>query len=136
MPTSIAILLTFLFVAGLLAWEGNGFDEEALKADFLAAWQSIEQRLSKARIEALLDEPLTTADTDVVASFYDESTDFASKRTYAMPDSVVHVGESEEISRQFDQQILGRITQNLQTLGYTEAATPEEADVHVLPFLL
>lgn len=42
--------------AGLLAWEGSGFDEEALKADFLAAWQSIEQRLSKARIDALLDK--------------------------------------------------------------------------------
>ena len=42
--------------AGLLAWEGSGFDEEALKADFLAAWQSIEQRLSKARIDALLEK--------------------------------------------------------------------------------
>ncbi len=42
--------------AGLLAWEGNGFDEEALEADFLAAWQSIEQRLSKARIDELLDK--------------------------------------------------------------------------------
>jgi DNA primase len=42
--------------AGLLAWEGSGFDEDALKADFQAAWQSIEQRLSKARIDALLDK--------------------------------------------------------------------------------
>jgi DNA primase len=42
--------------AGLLAWEGSGFDEEALRADFLAAWQSIEQRLSKARIDALLEK--------------------------------------------------------------------------------
>jgi DNA primase len=45
--------------AGLLAWEGSGFDEEALKADFLGAWQSIEQRLSKARIDALLEKSRT-----------------------------------------------------------------------------
>jgi DNA primase len=42
--------------AALLAWEGSGFDEEALKADFLGAWQSIEHRVSKARIDALLDK--------------------------------------------------------------------------------
>ena len=42
--------------SGLLAWEGREFDEAALKADFLGAWQWIEQRLSKARIDALLEK--------------------------------------------------------------------------------
>jgi len=45
--------------AGLLAWEGSGFDEEALKADFLGAWHSIEQCLNKARIDVLLEKSRT-----------------------------------------------------------------------------
>ncbi len=45
--------------AGLLAWEGSGFDEDALKADFRGALQSIEQRLSKARIDTLLEKSRT-----------------------------------------------------------------------------
>jgi len=42
--------------SGLLAREGQEFDEEALKADFLGAWSWIEQRLGKARIDALLEK--------------------------------------------------------------------------------
>jgi DNA primase len=42
--------------SGLLAREGEAFDEDALKADFLGAWNWIEQRLGKARIDALLEK--------------------------------------------------------------------------------
>jgi DNA primase len=42
--------------AGLIAWEGRELDRDALKADFLGAWHGIEQRLSKARIDALLEK--------------------------------------------------------------------------------
>ncbi len=42
--------------SGLLAWEGREPDEDALKKDFLSAWQSMEQRLSKSRIDALLEK--------------------------------------------------------------------------------
>jgi len=42
--------------SSLIAWEGQELDQEALKADFLGAWQLIEQRLSKARIDALLEK--------------------------------------------------------------------------------
>ncbi len=46
-------------VAGLIAWEGRELDRDALKADFLGAWRGIEQRLSKARIDALLEKSRT-----------------------------------------------------------------------------
>ena len=51
-----------------------------------------------------------------------------------MPDSVVQIGDGEEVSGEFDQQILDRIKQNLLTLGYIEEVDPQDADVHVVPF--
>ncbi len=45
--------------ASLIAWEGREVDRDALKTDFLGAWQRIEQRLSKARIDALLEKSRT-----------------------------------------------------------------------------
>ncbi|KPK33801.1 MAG: hypothetical protein AMJ66_04830 [Betaproteobacteria bacterium SG8_40] len=42
--------------SGLLAWESRELDEDALKKAFLGAWQSIDQRLSKSRIDALLEK--------------------------------------------------------------------------------
>ena len=42
--------------SGLLTREGQSVDEDALKTDFLGAWGLIEQRLGKARIDALLEK--------------------------------------------------------------------------------
>ena len=56
--------------AGMLAWEGSGFDEEALKADFLGAWHSIEQRLGKARIDVLLEKSRTGKLSDEDKALY------------------------------------------------------------------
>ncbi len=42
--------------SGLLAWEGREMDKDALEKAFVSAWQSIEQRLSKSRIDALLEK--------------------------------------------------------------------------------
>jgi hypothetical protein len=84
-------------------------------------------------------DPITPADTDVVATFYNPAADFSSLMTYAMPDSVLQVADPDldagNISRQFDQLILDRIEQNLLQLGYTKVANPADADVLVLPFV-
>jgi len=84
-------------------------------------------------------DPVSSSDTDVVATFFDPNANFASKQTYAMPDSVVHVADGGQaggsVSRQYDQQILDRIRQNLQNLGYTEEMNPAQADVHVVPLV-
>jgi hypothetical protein len=77
-------------------------------------------------------DPISVAEADVVTTFYDPNANFASQQTYAMPDSVIHVGD-DEISRIFDDQILDRIRQNMQQLNYTEVADPAQADVLVLP---
>jgi hypothetical protein len=79
-------------------------------------------------------DPISPADTDVVATFYKKEANFAAAQTFAMPDSVVQIGDGEEVSGEFDQQILDRIKQNLLTLGYTEEVDPQDADVHVVPF--
>ena len=79
-------------------------------------------------------DPISPADTDVVATFYKKEANFAAAKTFAMPDSVVQIGDGAEISGEFDQQILDRIKQNLLTLGYTEEVDPQDADVHVVSF--
>jgi len=80
-------------------------------------------------------EELTYEDTDIVATFYDNATDFSTLLTYAMPDSVIHVADSSlatgNVNRTYDQQILNEIEENLQRMGFTEAASPDVADIHV-----
>jgi hypothetical protein len=49
-------LVTRFQASSLIAWEGGKPDQDALKTGFLGAWQLIEQRLSKARIDALLEK--------------------------------------------------------------------------------
>jgi hypothetical protein len=45
-------------------------DREALRADFLGAWRGIEQRLSKARIDALLQKSRTGSLTNEDKALY------------------------------------------------------------------
>jgi len=83
-------------------------------------------------------ETLTPADTDVVATFYKPDVDFSTKMTYAIPDSIARVDEDgNPISNpgQFDQQIINRIKQNLNGLGFTEEQNPANADVLVVAFI-
>ncbi|UCD67326.1 MAG: DNA primase [Betaproteobacteria bacterium] len=56
--------------AGVLAWKGRELDREALRADFLGAWRGIEQRLSKARIDALLQKSRTGSLTNEDKALY------------------------------------------------------------------
>ena len=74
------------------------------------------------------DYGLATTDFDIVATFYDDRTDFSSYKTYAMPDSVFHiVGENERdnISREFDSYILSKVADNMESGGYTRILDPE-----------
>ena len=83
-------------------------------------------------------ETLTAADTDVIATFFNPNADFSTKNTYAIADSIARVDENgNPISDpgQFDQQIISRIKQNLQQLGYTEEQNPANADVLVVAFV-
>jgi hypothetical protein len=81
-------------------------------------------------------EELTYEDTDIVATFYENETNFAALLTYAMPDSVFHISDSTlvsgDVNRTYDQQILTNIEENLLALGFTEAVNAVDADVHVV----
>ena len=68
-------------------------------------------------------DTLTAADTDVIATFFSKNADFSTKMTYAAPDSIARIDEDgNPISDPgpYDQQILNKIEQNLQQMGYTE----------------
>ena len=80
-------------------------------------------------------DALTPAQTDIVTTFYKDGTDFSTKLTYAIPDSVIHIGGNDEIFNEegpYDQQILNRIESNLQQMGYEKEANPANADVLVV----
>jgi len=83
-------------------------------------------------------DSLTAADTDVIATFFSKDADFSTKMTYATPDSIVRIDEDGNPiidPGPYDQQILNRINQNLQLMGYTEVQDPANADVHVVTFV-
>jgi hypothetical protein len=83
-------------------------------------------------------DTLTAADTDVIATFFSKNADFSTKMTFAMPDSIVRIDEDgNPISDPgpYDQQILNKIEQNLQQMGYTEEQDPANADVLVVTFV-
>ena len=81
-------------------------------------------------------DALTTGDTDLVITLYDRDADFTSKLTYAMPDTVVQIAlpgeDSEPITREYDDEILASIVENMTAAGYTRIPDPESADVVVL----
>jgi len=68
-------------------------------------------------------EVTSNSQLDVVVTAHDSSKSFGGVQTYVLLDSVVHVvldsSNMIEIGRQFDDLILDRIEQNLQTLGWT-----------------
>ncbi|MGB5847829.1 MAG: DUF4136 domain-containing protein [Ignavibacteriaceae bacterium] len=83
-------------------------------------------------------ETLTAADSDVVATFFNPNADFSTKMTYAIPDSIDRIdkdGNPVSDPGQFDAQIISRIKQNLNGLGFTEQQNPANADVLVVAFI-
>jgi len=105
---------------------------------FLLAFISIAVLILSATIlqSCYPGEELTYSDTDIVATFYNAETNFSQLMTYAILDSVIHIADSSvasgNVNRTYDQQILNRIEQNLQNLGFTEVADPATANAHVV----
>jgi hypothetical protein len=82
-------------------------------------------------------DPLSTGELDVVTTLFDSRANFATKLTYAMPDTVIHLADSTEdiveIDRQYDQLILDETNRQLQQAGFTRVTNPQQADVLIVP---
>jgi len=78
----------------------------------------------------------TSADSDVVATFYDDGTDFSALVTYALQDTVFELDSNgdldpADISANNAQQILNSINNNMQEMGFTKATVPASANVYL-----
>lgn len=78
---------------------------------------------------------LTPSDTDIVATYYDKETDFSTKLTCAVRDSVIRLDEDGNPifneTGPYDQQAISRIISNLEQAGFDTVANPANADVFV-----
>lgn len=84
--------------------------------------------------------PTDLSELDVVVTSYDVDFDFSKPVTYALADSVAHLGDPDEagyveLSRDYDDLILERIEAELDAYGWTRELSPETngADLFVLP---
>jgi hypothetical protein len=84
--------------------------------------------------------PTDLSELDVVVTSYDVDFDFTKPKTYALPDSVAHLGDPSEpgyvdLPRTYDALILQRIEAEMNAFGWTREMSPETngADVFVLP---
>jgi hypothetical protein len=72
------------------------------------------------------------ADYDVVITRYNEAYDFGAVKTYAMPDTILHVladsSAKDEISREFDDLILETIAENMEQIGYRRITDTSQQD--------
>jgi len=78
---------------------------------------------------------LETEDFDAVITLFDPNADFGALRTYALPDSVVHLADGSTVNRLFDALILSEVEANMNALGFTRIAEPDDdnpADVYIL----
>lgn len=75
-------------------------------------------------------------EADTVLTFRNASTDFSTKQTYAMPDSVEYRPEDDatpDPDPVVEQQILSTIERNMEEAGFDKVPAPDEADVLVVP---
>lgn len=78
-------------------------------------------------------DELTYSDTDIIATFYDKDVNFATKLTYAIPDTIYRLdddGKPIVDPGANDQSIINKIKDELEDYGFTED-TPANADVIV-----
>lgn len=80
---------------------------------------------------------LADEDYDIVITVYDDEADFASYRTYALPDTVIHIEDSDdvdiiELPRDFDDLILDLAEANMDALGYVREFDPEANGVDLI----
>lgn len=80
-------------------------------------------------------------DTDLVVTDYDKDTDFGTKKTYALSDSIIKLftadfsnGDSvpDFVGPSASVPIIAKVNANMVALGYTKVSDPKTADVTVL----
>ena len=72
---------------------------------------------------------------DSVVTLSDTAAVFGTATTFALADSVVHLvppGQTDELTRIYDQQILDQIRTNMLANGYTEVANPTVANLNLM----
>src|SRR5262245_39528225 len=80
-------------------------------------------------------DTLTAAETEVVVTLFDEQADFATVRSYAMPDTIVHLVADtlgDNIRRDFDDEILAQVESEMAAKGFTRESDPNSADAFML----
>jgi hypothetical protein len=84
-------------------------------------------------------EVTSVQELDLVTTLFDKDVNFAGYKTYAMPDTIIHIcdaGSQEQncpsdLTRTNDNLILTQIEENLQGMGFTRS-DPQDADVLVV----
>ena len=80
-------------------------------------------------------------DFDTVTTIHDDDVSFTAIQTYALPDTIIHIEEEDddddddddrlELSRQFDDDIMKKVRENLNARGYQEVTGLTRPDVVV-----
>jgi hypothetical protein len=76
--------------------------------------------------------PEDIEDFDIVGTFYDENVNFSTFKSYAMPDTIVHIDNSGAVlarTGDYDALILSQVAANMSAVGYTRVDTPAQADM-------
>jgi hypothetical protein len=85
------------------------------------------------------NDELSVTDLDLVATFYDSATNFSTKHSYALADSLIELAAAGQpggtINRQYQQQILDLINTNMASLGFVKVDNPLQADVVMTPYV-
>jgi hypothetical protein len=77
-------------------------------------------------------------DYDLIVTQYDPEIDFTAYQTYVMPDSVIHIvdeADEDEISHEFDDQILAEVRDNMANIGYASVDTSQNPDLTLLVYV-
>jgi uncharacterized protein DUF4136 len=80
-------------------------------------------------------DQLTTEEADVVVTLFDDQTDFSTLQSYAMPDTIIHLvadSSSDDLRRDFDDEILAQVASEMAAKGFTRASDPNDADAFLL----
>ncbi len=81
------------------------------------------------------DRSTDVSDFDTVTTIYDKAAPFGTYKTYALPDSVVHLdtaGQTDNVSHANDGLVLNSVQQNMNTLGFTQVSNAATADLVLL----
>jgi hypothetical protein len=73
---------------------------------------------------------VTVSELDTILTLYDDENDFSQYNTYHLIDSVMHIGdEDDEIGREYDDDILAKLRDEMADAGYVEVGSIEESDI-------